>query len=149
MDRVPPPGLKLMAGQTLEQKVAALEQRLATLENLLQLSSDGSLTVEATKISLHAMSVEVKAATSLVLRSGGTADMKAGSTMKLESAAAAMMKTGGGLDINASGTASVKAPVLILNGGTKPLARRGDMITPTGPPGSTSTIAEGSSTILG
>ena len=47
MDRIPPPGSKLMVGPTVEQKVAILEKRLATLEALLQAGTDGSLAIRA------------------------------------------------------------------------------------------------------
>jgi uncharacterized Zn-binding protein involved in type VI secretion len=127
MDRVPPPGSRIIAGQTLEQQLAILEKRLATLESMLQAAPDGSLAIKAVKISLQAPNVEVKAASSL----------------KLESSANATFKCGGSMDINASGTASVKAAMLSLNGGSKPIARQGDAITPAG------TIQNGNLTVLG
>jgi uncharacterized Zn-binding protein involved in type VI secretion len=127
MDRVPPPGSRIIAGQTLEQQLAILEKRLATLESMLQAAPDGSLAIKAVKISLQAPNVEVKAA----------------STLKLEASANATFKCGGSMDIAASGTASVKAAMLSLNGGSKPIARQGDSMTPAG------TIQTGNPTVLG
>ena len=128
MDRIPPPGSKLMVGPTVEQKVAILEKRLATLEALLQAGTDGSLAIRAVKISLQAPTVEVKADSSL----------------KLESSSNAIFKCGGSMDIRAGATAYLKAGMLNLNGGTKPIARQGDTVAP-----NSGTIQTGNPTVLG
>jgi len=150
------PGINL-TGLTLEQRVADLEARLAKLEKLLPLASDGSLTIDAPKITLQSPVVEVKAANSLtlassswmLLKSAGRVDVKSGSDIYVQGSNATM-KTNS-FSFHASAGASVSGGSnLVLNGGTKPLARVGDAISPSGAPsGMSGVIASGTSTVLG
>jgi hypothetical protein len=146
-----------MAGRTLEWRVADLEARLAKLEKLLSLSSDGSVTVAAPKITLNSPIIEVKAANSLtlesgasmILKSGLSVTVKSGSTIYLEGSNATMKSNS--FSIQASGGASVSGDsMLILNKGTRPLARAGDAITASGAPaGMAGVIVPSASTVLG
>jgi hypothetical protein len=117
--------------------VASVEARLATLEKLLLASTDGSLIIKATKVSLQAPVVEVKAANSILMTSSNSIEFKASAA----------------LSIGAGGTANVKAGILILNGGSRPLARSGDAITVTATgnnsPISIGTLTAGNATVLG
>lgn len=133
MQAPPVPGSSL-TGQTVEQRMSAVEARLAALEKLLVISTDGALTVKATKVSLQAPNVEVKAANSIQLYSGLTIDFKAGSDLTL----------------GAGGFASVKGQVLKLNGSVKPLARAGDTVNGVGAQaGVVGVIAPTTSTVWG
>jgi len=159
---IPPnPGLRAtaasLAGTPLERRVADLEARLAKLETLLPLASDGSLTIAAPKITLNSPVVEVKAANSLtlgssgwiILKSGLTVNVKSGSDIYLEGSNATM-KTNS-FHFQASGGASVSGDsMLVLNKGTRPLARAGDAISASGAPaGMAGVIAPNTSTVLG
>ena len=157
----PNPGMSAtaasMAGRTLEWRVADLEARLAKLEKLLPISSDGSLTIAAPKITLNSPIVEVKAANSLslssgsmmILKSGLSVDVKSGSYVSFQ-ASTAVMKTNS-FSFQASGGASVTGDsMLVFNKGTRPLARAGDAITPSGAPaGMAGVIVPNGSTVLG
>ena len=154
----PNPGVSATAaGRSLEWRVADLEARLAKLEKLLPVASDGSLTVAAPKITLNSPIVEVKAANSLTLGSNGWIMLKSGLLLTVRSGSdiyfqgsGATMKTNS-FSFQASGGASVSGDtMLVFNKGTRPLARAGDAITASGAPaGMAGVIVPNTSTVLG
>ncbi len=126
--------IPVLAVQTVDQKLAALDTRLAALENLLNLQKDGSATIKATKLVLDAITVEVRSIQSISVKAGSQLDMRSGSN--------ATLKGGSTVDIEAAATASVKGSLLKLNDGGKPVARLGDTVSPSG------VIVAGSQTIM-
>jgi hypothetical protein len=121
-----------MATMTYVPPDGSIEQRLAKLESLIKIGSDGSLTIECNgRIRIKAAaSVEIEGATTVVVKGAAKVDVAAGTALTLK----------------AAGQASLQGSLVKLNGGSKPLARTGDMVAlPVGPPG---TVQGGNPTVL-
>ncbi len=110
----------------------SIEQRLAKLESVVKIGSDGSVTLECNgKIRIKAAaSVEIDAATTVVVKGAAKVEVSAGAALTLK----------------AAGQANLQGSLVKLNGGSKPIARTGDMVAlPVGPPG---TVQGGNATVL-
>jgi hypothetical protein len=91
----------------------SIESRLAALEKVFQVATDGSVFIKAT-------SITVEAGTTIKVRAGASFDISASSQVNI--------KASGQLTIQAAGSASVKGAILLLNGGGFPVARVGDPV---------------------
>jgi hypothetical protein len=91
----------------------SIESRLAALEKVFQVATDGSVFIKAT-------SITVEAGTAIKIRAGASFDIISSSQVNI--------KASGQLTIQAAGSTNVKGAILLLNGGGFPVARVGDTV---------------------
>jgi hypothetical protein len=99
-----------------------LEQRLAKLESVIRIGTDGSVTIECNN------KVRIKAA--------GSVEIEGSSTVIVKGAANVEVQAGSNLTLKGTAVTNVQGSLVKLNGGGKPLARVGDIVlNPMGAPG--------------
>jgi hypothetical protein len=93
---------------SMEQRLAALESRLAVLEKVLNVQSDGSLAMKAVNLVVNAQNIAFKTAQGISLQSGGGTDIK--------SSAGVMVMAASTATLQAYGATTVKGATLTFNG---------------------------------
>jgi hypothetical protein len=109
--------------------VSDVEQRLARLERIIKIEDDGSVTIECNKITIKAAStVEIECATNLRVRSSMNLRLDAGANLSVNGCSNVEVQAGAGLSLKGAAATSVRGSTITLNGGSKPLARSGDVV---------------------
>ncbi len=115
-----------------ELRIAALEQRVAQLEELVgRLCGVLAVNGSGSKATLKAARIELEADIEVKIK-GVLVEIRASSELTLKSSNTAKLEGTGAVEVKSSGPAKVKGSVLYLNDGTKFLARQTDPVAMVG-----------------
>jgi hypothetical protein len=120
-----------------------LEQRLAKLESVIKVETDGSVTIHCTRITIKAdTSVDIASGTNMVVKGQMTVRVETGANLSLRAGADLDLLAAAALNLRSSGEANLRGSVVKLNGGSQPVARLGETVV-------SGIIQGGNNTVLG
>jgi hypothetical protein len=124
-----------------------LERRLARLESMISVDASGNVLIHSTG------DVRIASARNVDIAAGAVTSVNGGTTMSIGApsisirADADVSLNGATLQLSAQGPAELQGNPVLLNGGSKPIARSGDLVV--GPGGMGTIQGPGNPKILG